>query len=179
MDILDYISDFNKRGFDHLFDYLKDNPDNFVNAVQLSYGTYFTKAGLIADIDENRLLESYVLWMNDLARIKEFEMSDSYELDHFKHAAHMVYWLRRALPILSIQAAEEDATADEKKEQDILYKYANQYCAFDLGFMLCAFFEAQRPGSGIYYSQMNLDYDYKQVASHFLKTKNVSPHALF
>ena len=180
MDIFDYISSLNNGSkFDHLFDYLKDNHDNFVEAVRKSYGLYFLNAGLIADIDENKLLECFVLWKNDLKRIKEFEMSDSHELDHFKHAAHMVYWLRRALPVISIQPAEEDLTEVQLQEQQLLFKYANQYCAFDFGFKLCAFFEANRVDSKVYFSEMTLSYDYKQVASHFLKTKNVSPHALF
>lgn len=180
MDIFDYISNLNNETeFDHIFDYLKDNHDNFVEAVRRSYADYFFNAGLIADIDENKLLECFVLWKNDLKRIKEFEMSDSYQLDHFKHAAHMVYWLRRALPIISIQSAEQDPTQYEEQEQQLLFKYANQYCAFDFGFKLCAFFESNKHGSEVYFAEMAISYDYKQVASHFLKTKNVSPHALF
>lgn len=180
MDIFDFISDKNNNGgYGHVFDYLKSDDKKFVDFVQHAYGSYFISAGLIADIDENRLLEAYVFWKNDLERIKKFEMSDSEELDHFKHAAHMIYWLRRAVPVLSVQPAEEGSTPDEILQQDLLYKYRDQYCAFDLGFKLCAFFEANRPKTDKYFSEYNLDYDFKSVASHFLKTKNVSPHALF
>lgn len=178
--VCDHISELHEENSStHIFEILRRDKDSFADTVGKIYGLYFTEAGLIADIDTTRLYEAFVLWKNDLDRVKTFELPDSDELDHLKQSAHLAYWLRRVSPILSIQYAEENSTEQEIAEQELLFKYGNQYCAYHLGFRICAYFEANRVDSEIYSSDYDLNHDYKVVVSHFLKTKNVSPHALF
>lgn len=168
-----------ESGSKNIFEYLKSDKAAFCETVAKCYGQVYIKAGCIIDVDETRLLEAYVLWLNDLDRVKQFEMHGSIELDHFKQAAHLSYWLRRVAPILSVQNAEEGKSKQSEALYKVLVKYGNQYCALDLGFHLCGFFEANRVGSKIYSSDYELDNDFSLAVSHFLKTKNVSPHAMF
>ena len=102
--------------------------------------------------------------------------------DHFKQAAHLAYWLRRTAPIVKMNCPDLKGNfGNVDSAREIHFKYGNEYSAFTVGFDLCRFYEANKKGSNpdIYASDYSMNDDYITVMAHFLKTKNVSPHALY
>lgn len=132
-----------------------------------------------------RVLEAHGAWKADLARISEHEKNLGDGLDHFKHAGHLTYWVRRQAPVyeatddrLNLGDAEGyGVTPHEKALRELLFAYLNEYLAFDLGFQFCRIHDLNRPGSRA--ASLILTPDYIRTMCHFLKYKNVSPHALF
>ena len=68
---------------------------------------------------------------------------------------------------------------DEKAFRDLLFGYVNEYIAFDIGFQFCRYYETAKKGGSERATNLILSEDYLRTTCHFLKYKNVSPHALF
>jgi hypothetical protein len=104
-------------------------------------------------------------------------------LDHFKQCGHLAFWVRRLSPVvefsdLDFGDSEMPVKPKEKALRDLLKGYVNEYLAFDFGYHLCRYYEArhkEKPSSRA--SRLALSPDYYQMISHFMKFKNVSPHA--
>ncbi len=98
------------------------------------------------------------------------------ELDHFKHASHLCFWLRRMGPILEVFPIDSkippDTVGDKGKELELILKYRNEYLAFQVGLFMCGDFEADD-------KHPKIDYDYLLTFCHFMRYKHVSPHAIF
>ena len=144
---------------------------------------------LSGKISEDRLREAHFYWMQDLNRVGGREYDGDHENpDHFKHAAHLAYWLRRQKPIsdLYVQETAVSLIADMsiadayREEHDFYYNYINEYFAFDVGFNIVLFYECKKKGSTLKLLDCLIrDWDYLACVCHFLNSKNVSPHALF
>ena len=114
-----------------------------------------------------------------MARVKAIELRGVSEPDHFKRAAHLAYWLRRCSPVIEVN---EELTHDFKnvdKLREFYFRYGNEFVAFDVGYQLCLYFEANKEGAKHSLTDYKLTSEYIHIVAHFLKTKNVSPHALF
>jgi hypothetical protein len=75
--------------------------------------------------------------------------------------------------------AEMPMKPQERALRNLLKGYANEYLAFDFGYQICAYYEIENkekpsPRAG----SLALSPDYYQMISHFMKFKNVSPHAM-
>lgn len=71
-------------------------------------------AGLIPQVSESRLKDVHTAWVRDIARVGAKSFGDESTCvecgaivdpaektpDHFKHAAHLAYWMRRAAPVI-------------------------------------------------------------------------------
>jgi hypothetical protein len=147
----------------------------------------FEHALLRPRFSEARLRDAHHYWQADMKRVEGYSLpSGSDGADHFKHAGHLTYWLRRSVPIvelneLSLSEAESAGRSlTEEPDQalrDLLYDYATEYLAFDLGFAFCMFYERNRVSPSRSLS-LQLDEDFIKNVCCFLKEKNVSPHAL-
>ncbi|MBF0604575.1 MAG: hypothetical protein HQL07_12895 [Nitrospirae bacterium] len=118
--------------------------------------------------------EVYDAWIDDLKRVSRHDMK-SEELDHFKHASHLCFWIRRMGPILELMEKDSfppDSHGDKGRELDLITKYRNEYLAFRIGLTICGDFE---PHS----KHPKLTYDYIASLCRFMRYKHVSPHALF
>ena len=70
-------------------------------------------------------------------------------------------------------------TDDEIAFRDLLFGYCNEYIAFELGFEFCRYYETAKKGGSQRASSLVLTEDYLRTACHFLKYKQVSPHAIY
>jgi hypothetical protein len=165
-----------------IFDVLKDQA-TFVELVDNYFRSIFTPLFLDISIAEARLREAHIHWQRDLKRVENIEY-DGDELDHFKHCGHLAYWLRRFSPIVECYAtpqsgqisAGNDLLSELEEQQKILYQYANQYSAFELGFRIVRFFEWNKVNPNR--TLIHPDRDFVITACHVLKEKNISPHSL-
>lgn len=160
--------------------------DWFSRFLQAQYADVCRKAGISCKLLSHRLLDAHEHWQTDLKRVSQFELNNKTP-DHFKQSGHLVYWLRRTSPVIefinpkhNISDAEGlPPTEAEKKLQELLFKYGNEYLAFDVGYRLCRYYETERNDGPLGDKDRLLTPDYILTISHFLKTKNVSPHAMF
>jgi hypothetical protein len=140
-------------------------------------------------ISQPKLRDAHHFWCQDLDRVENRErLPDG--LDHFKCCGHLAYWLRRTAPVMELY--DDIAGYDENVRQlepggqrhqlrELLVAYTNEYLAFDWSYQICLYYERMRPEP-----EKNpradgdiLTRDYVRTLCHFLKCKNVSPHALF
>lgn len=162
-----------------IFDELRKDEESFSEIVAREIFQTVQYWGHRVDLSSARLYDAYEFWKNDLERVKFHELATSSDLDHFKQAAHLMYWLRRTNPINDLFYAEADPTDEEQPWHDLVKLYGIQFTSFQIGFDLCRFFESERMGSIFYTNEYELDYDYYATVCHMFKTKNVSPHSVF
>jgi hypothetical protein len=128
----------------------------------------------------HRLGEVHDYWQADATR------GNLKELDFFKHASLIAFWLRRYLPIHSTSFGKgmDDVTS---RDQDFFLQYGNEICALRIGLDLCSYYE--------FYTwnvlQIGLDAPLETIRSYglghenimdyakILKDKNISPYALY
>lgn len=161
--------------------------DKFAGLVASHFGDVLGNYLLGASVDQARLQEAFHYWISDLNRVGDREYDgDHANPDHFKHAAHLAYWLRRSKPVIDVFQTEEfpsgaDLSAADaySAEHAFLRKYSNEYLAFDLGYHLALFYEVNAVNStkrvGSYIIR---DWEYFETVCYVLNSKNVSPHAL-
>lgn len=145
------------------------------------------QARLLPRLSIPRVIEAHGAWCSDLKRVTDHEPQLGDGLDHFKRCGHLAFWVRRMSPVVeavdttkNLADAEGYAiSADEQAFRDLLFGYCNEYLAFDLGFQFCRFYELAKKGGSVRAGQLVLSEDYIKTACHFLKYKQVSPHALF
>lgn len=160
-----------------------NNQDTFIDIFKTYYAGCYTRYALEPFFATSRLRDAHVFWQKDLKRVSEIEYGGK-PLDHFKRSGHLCYWLRRSSPIIeaqSISASEERPLNDFVRT--MLFRYANEFTAFYAGFRICKFFETKRTDGGGGYDphldNLDIDAEYFYTVCHFLKEKNVSPHALY
>lgn len=131
-----------------------------------------------------RLKEAHGSWLADLKRVQENEKHLAAGLDHFKQCGHLAFWLRRLSPVIEftdvdLGDAELPMSAHEKAFRKLIEGYANEYLAFDFGYQICSYFETRHKEKPSPRSpDLVLSPDYYQWTCHFMKFKNVSPHAM-
>jgi hypothetical protein len=144
------------------------------------------QARLFPRLSHPRTVEAHGAWLNDLERVNEHEKNLGGGLDHFKRCGHLAFWVRRMGPVVeSVETTSYqdspgyDLSPDEQAFRDLLFGYCNEYLAFDLGFQFCRYYEMNKPGGSARAVRLVLGEEYLRTTCHFLKYKNVSPHALF
>ena len=147
-----------------------------------------------------RLTEVWDFWVGDMKRTRllgfkqqERNTLEDYsetpvQLDHFKRAAFLAFWLRRLTPIIRIDAIST-GIVNEKREQGRYFAFANELLAYSVALQLCGYYEYQRqtarempalamtPASFITgrVRSWAIVRDYVMVLRH----KAVSPHAFY
>jgi hypothetical protein len=144
------------------------------------------------EVSRYRLMESYTFWQADIDRtLAEGMPRATRDLDHYKYAAFLCFWLRRRVPInkymLIRSLGDADAGAVSPKQAWFLM-HGNEISAFLIALRLVAFHHALALlGSGtagpvpLASSLDGLDIDerLKTDVAVQLKHKEVSPHGLY
>jgi hypothetical protein len=131
-----------------------------------------------------RVYEAHGAWISDLKRVGQHERHLKDGLDHFKQCGHLAFWLRRMTPVaeladLDFGDSELPLGPREKELRSLLNGYHNEYLAFDFAYQICRYYEVkhkEKPSDRA--ANLVLSPDYYQTAVHFMKYKNVSPHAI-
>jgi hypothetical protein len=148
-----------------------------------------SQARLYPRLSQQRVIEAHGAWLSDLKRVNNHEpqLKKGDGLDHFKRSGHLAFWVRRMGPVVeaidtTLNLADSpgyDVSEDEAAFRDLLFGYCNEYLAFDLGYQFCRYYEIGKRGGSARAEALVLDEDYIRTTCHFLKYKNVSPHALY
>ena len=140
---------------------------------------------LLPVLSSPRLEEAWEAWKEDLTRLEKREPNLRDDgLDHFKHAAHLSFWIRKMTPIVeAIDVLQNIGDAEgaplsesEKAFRSLMLTYCNEYVAFDIGYQIVMLYEMGKPGQRA--EKVKISRDYLQTVCHFLKYKTVSPHAI-
>lgn len=172
---------FSSRDLD-LIDF--EGIDRFIEVYSLFVVWSLDHARLFPRFGQQRIAEAHGAWRNDLSRVGNNEPRLDDGLDHFKQCGHLVFWLRRMSPVVSvvdltasIQDGHEFHLRDEDRMfRDFLMAYMNEYLSFDLGFQICKRYEIDSGHDGA--GDVTLTPEYYAMACHFMKYKHVSPHSL-
>lgn len=154
--------------------------------------------GCHVTLSARRLDEAHDFWIGDVKRtLNTATTEDTTELDHFKHAAFIAFWLRRLVPINDIYFLNESrvpsaAGADNTAPTDAqinFYRFGNELCALCVGFYICLAYETYAMAMREASDSTPVIYDgvgVKALPSNFLweypgllKHKNVSPHGMY
>jgi len=91
------------------------------------------------------IAQAHFRWTKDISsvRTKEFEGG---QLDHFKYAGFLCYWLRRCPPLYDVARNIDTAIAGirHRDPNKILIQYGNVFAAFDIGLRICHYWESAR-----------------------------------
>lgn len=156
---------------DDIFERLSKLPI-FIEIVSEHVGELVFPAGVEAELSDQRLVDAFMLWSEDIRR-QTNNVRAGIIIDHFKRAAFLTYWLRRTQPIIRLPQATHYSEKDafQKKSRVFLGQYASEATAFSLGLLLCGAFEESK--------SLVLDRSYFLDVCYVMKSKNVSPHALY
>lgn len=160
-----------------------DDQDVFIATFKEYYRGCYAPYALEPLFAVSRLRDAHLFWQKDLLRVSKIEY-EGMPLDHFKRCGHLCYWLRRSSPIIE---AQEILSPKDRHLNDfvktMLFRYANEFTAFYAGFRICKYFEIKRTDGGTWHTlhldNLDIDAEYFHTICHFLKEKNVSPHALY
>ena len=176
---------------------LKDR-DWFVDCVRQTYFSIAKKQGFVVKINNFRAYEAHDLWTDDLDKLLHHGIESSDDLEIYKYAGFLSYWLRRRLVIDSIdiysgeapnpQIKIKDHRDNLPKEMEEFLQFHNERSAFDFGIQMCFNYkinELKDEGFSDEDIEMfinNLARKSKQMAwdtSILMKQKSVSPHTLY
>lgn len=149
--------------------------------------------GCEVTISDRRMGEAYDFWIGDVERaLQNGTDEETTELDHFKHAAFIAFWLRRLIPINDIwfQATAGNDGCGASAPQVRFSRYGNEICALSAGFMICLSYELaameERETHGQKTQVISDAVAVKELPRHFLseypkllKHKNLSPHSMY
>lgn len=142
-----------------------------------------------------RLLDAHDRWIEDVSRTRKEGMPKGTEqLDHFKHAAFIAFWLRKLVPInetrLIQTLGDRSALKGGSEAQNFFLQFGNELCAFLIGYQICQYYQGflagyQLEGVGFLQNRsrvlrsMEVDPDTLRDVCVVLKHKSLSPHALY
>jgi len=162
----------------------------------------------VVEPSARRLLDACDFWMEDESRTLAFGIDQSEtaddadakptELDHFKHASILAFWLRRLVPINTTWPADADGRVINDDDyvpterQNHFLLYGNEWCALLAGFQIALNYELQRASAEAGKDGVPSDFErllaLREVAlpdrfiyefPRLLKHKNISPHAIY
>lgn len=159
--------------------------DYFITDIFAHYNQVAAKSYLQIDVAEDRLQDAFTLWQSDLERVGDREYGGG-QLDQYKMAGYLCFWLRRESPIIAISESPQmgrleagnDVIQELVDDQEFLYKYANEYLAFETGFRLCLNVEIWRADKTLRRFVVPKR-SFLHDVSNVLKAKSISPHSLY
>lgn len=154
----------------------ESHEDFFVNFVNYNYNVFARPYSCLVKVHVRRTVEALDIFLDDSARaLKKLHMST--ELDEFKTAGFLAYWLRRRCVVDAIElAGPRDSAVSPTNLQMEFIKYGNEICAFNTGFHFCLRFQAKSEADA---RKIRVDYAFIRETAAFMSTKNVSPHSLY
>lgn len=161
--------------------------DRFVK-VLTHYAQEVAKLGeLFPHFSIPRLHDAHGSWRNDLERVEDREDNLDAGLDHFKQCGHLAFWIRRHSPIVEYadltsnyqDGGEHQFTRNETERRELLVSYGNEFIAFDFGLQFCLYYERRKAAPTERAKNFTITMEYIESVCHFLKFKQVSPHALY
>ena len=178
-----------------LFECLKDQ-DFFRDFVTYQYQTSLANTALEPRISEYACNLAFAQFTSDVKRMLASEYEGEGQLDHFKQASFMVFWLRRHSPISEVflkrpEQAILPVKIRSEQPKEVHYYYLNQNVSFDIGFRIIRFWEAQRKDSTEIYgrevsieefSMLGESTRNKSLLKDLVQTlasKSISPHSLW
>lgn len=154
------------------------NRDWFIECIAAHYVHDFGIFRVDVDVSKRRLGDAFEFWVDDVYRVGKVEL-DGGEPDHLKRAGYLAYWLRRAAPIIRMTYPEpEGEFKNIEAMREFLVRYGNEFMAFHIGHQLAQSFEIRRVDA-VSRQPYQLDFDYIHTVAHFMKSKSVSPHAMY
>lgn len=148
----------------------------FVKFVHYNYNRFAREYGCQVVIHDRRTREARDIWLDDCDRALK-KLHASTEIDEFKTAGFLGYWLRRRCVVDEIRLAVPRLAADSPTSpQKEFMKYGNEICAFDIGLHFCLRFQVTSLEDA---KRIKLDHGFIRESAAFMSTKNVSPHSLY
>lgn len=170
----------------------------FIDCIAYNYSLLAQSRGCGVSMSTRRLGEAFDFWREDNTRTLSEGIETSVNLDHFKHASFVAFWLRRMIPINQTVVVSEYQAVPQKKnateQQKFFLRCGNELCAFLIGFQICLFYEfgTKFEGDNVVDLVGQLQGTrLRKLQQHFLppamvadfvmilKHKNMSPHALY
>lgn len=158
-------------------------PNFFFNFVDYNFSLFAEQYKCEITTNGRRLIEAYSNWRRDTTNARQ-EMKirhGSSDIDHFKYAGFLAYWLRRRVVLDKITHINNPSPPFDPDYisplQEQFFHYGNEIASFLIGFHYCARFELNHEDDIFWKYQ--LSDDYILTVATLLKQKNVSPHALF
>jgi hypothetical protein len=153
-------------------------------------------ADSMVQMSVRRLGEAYDFWQEDTRRaLAEGSRPETRELDHFKHASFITFWLRRLCPVnetfLNRSFPNGRLRRGVSEVQEHFLRCGNELCAFLIGLQICIHYEvmlreARQPNvvnlrvhTASFLQTCRLDDELLDDFVMILKHKNVSPHAIY
>lgn len=178
--------------------------ENFIDIVGEFYESLAKRYECAISVSHRRLGDAHDFWLADIPRTLSWGSDPStVELDHFKHASIISFWLRRQIPINDIwfgsgNVATKVRGGDElfraTQKQADFSRYGSELCALYVGLYICLAYEIQairvkaedREGSGDKILLMEAEIKRIRLPSQFkseypmiMKHKNLSTHAMY
>lgn len=172
--------------------------DVFVSFIENYIDETCAPSALWAQLSKARLYDVHHFWTKDIDCVSKYSLEEGNTPDHFKQAAHLTYWMRRAAPVIDFKEGdsslfgnpentiEKSLSQEVNDHRDLLFKYGSEYLAFNLGYLICKSYEitkakdkSKQNKTNFVLNPFEIDDDYINTIIFFLKEKNVSPHALF
>lgn len=168
-------------------------PEAFIDFMLANYNFIAEAYGFETNMSRRRLTEAQSLWMFDMDRVLKEMPPKTRQLDHFKQAAFLAFWLRRLLPVNETRLRHpprgDETMFFEQRQIDFL-RYGNEIAALLIGFQICLFYEsarATRAANEVAFHRDRADYlrrvtfpqDLLMDYAMILKHKSLSPHSLY
>lgn len=149
-----------------------------------------TKARLVPRLMRDRMYTAWEAWNSDLKRVEDHEPNIT-QADHFKHCGHLIFWLRRQQPIVELYEARVaqdapgyDLIQSEQEVRNFLTCYANEFFAWDVGYIICNYYVSDicAKSAGLSLSPapvISVSNEFVTNICNMMKFKSVSPHSLY
>lgn len=182
----------------------------FIECMAFNFYSIGAEWGAFTETSARRLGETYDFWKVDARRTLDSGIKKgTKQLDHFKQASFIAFWLRRQIPInRTLRILPDGTVADGRpfsSEEEFFFRYGNEICALLIGLELCLYYEIwvklhllskhtsvvepiandERPyathttSTLEYIRGCSLKRDCVRDFAMVLKHKNMSPHALY
>ena len=155
----------------------------FVNKVR----QHHTHEGMLVAyepiINDDRLKDAWSCYRKGEEQMKRSLHRESREADHFKRSGLLVFWLRRASPIIGLERKNSKHPPNEKLAT-MLEEYPSELLAFGFGLAICNFYESEKEGAAPLSrgkgdtNLIDMDEGYIQTVCYMMKFKNLSPHSM-
>jgi hypothetical protein len=142
------------------------------------------EARLFPRLSLPRIYDAQGAWQSDLTSLREREPLLGDGPDHFKQCGHLAFWLRRLSPVVEVAdldfgSSDIPMTKHQHDFRELLFGYCNEFLAFDLGYQICRYYEANQKEKPSERARSLLPSPaYCKTVCHFIKFKTVSPDAM-
>jgi len=112
-----------------------------------NYHLIASNFGYDVNLSDDRLGEAWIHWKDDLDRVNLGSTpEETVELDHFKQASFLCFWLRRLIPLghMFLNPEPTPGVSEISETQKWFAMYGNELCATRIGVFLCHGYEIKK-----------------------------------